>query len=118
MKWLTKKQINAAAKKSLRAAWRMSIEHWIQMCSVDEEEYDKASVHGRVSMSDVHCALCVRVKLGLGKCPFNKECDKDTLECFPEFHATLWNFGNRHMVLKKLVVAYNKKYGTKLRSKV
>lgn len=38
MKWLTQKQVNAAAKKSDKAALDCSIEHWQQICDATDEE--------------------------------------------------------------------------------
>ena len=58
MKWLTQKYIRKQAKKSKRAAIKVSVEHWRQLAEATEEELVKAVEKGQVSIGPEFCGLC------------------------------------------------------------
>lgn len=57
MKWLTKKQVEAAAKKGAKAAFKCSIKHWEQVCAASGEEAVGKVRRGGLIGSQT-CALC------------------------------------------------------------
>ena len=127
IKWITRKAVREAAKKSLRAAWRMSIEHWSQVCEAPQEEFMDALNAGKVNINACFCSLCQRVTLeGHKKCPFNIDCNNNRnggSSCFVEWdlanNSLYTNYNKfflilRHNVFHRLVVGYNKKYHTNL----
>ena len=60
MKWLTKKEIKRRAKKSYKDALLVSIEHHQQIAQSTRQEFFTAVGAGKVSISAVHCGLCIR----------------------------------------------------------
>lgn len=71
MNWLTTDQIKKAAKKSRKAALECSREHWRQLSEATAEELRTGVSRGLVSLTDAHCAMCIRHwKCGwCGTCP-------------------------------------------------
>jgi len=59
MRWLTTEEIERCSK-TRKGAWRVSVEHWFQIKSATREEFDKAVLSGKVSISAQHCGLCRR----------------------------------------------------------
>ena len=68
MKWITEKQIKAAAKKSHKAAIEMSKKHWMQVVTATKRELIDGYNKGLVDLWGTHCALCQRYSDGFGKC--------------------------------------------------
>jgi|GEM_PF-5499575 len=60
MKWLTEEEIKEAAKKSKRAAIKMSIRHWEQLHSVTLREFFEAEKKDLASIGGDYCSLCRR----------------------------------------------------------
>ena len=91
MNWLSKEQINAAAKESDQAALEMSIEHWQQIYDATDEEWGDGWGEDEVRVGQLHCALCRRY-LGSTcyKCPL-RENDANGWSrgnCVPQWMAT------------------------------
>lgn len=95
MKWLTQKYIKTQAKKSERAAIKVSWEHWEQLATATEKELRKALWGSRpkVTIGRNYCSLCQRYIVA-------KECcDECPIYCFstwtPVYHALYkWENGN------------------------
>lgn len=60
MKWLTAKEIRAAAEESPEAALACSVQHWEQLATATEEELREALDKDIVGLGRCDCALCVR----------------------------------------------------------
>lgn len=70
MKWLTQKEVKAAAKKSKKAAIACSVLHWEQILTATKEElcdfYDNRSDD---LVRSPYCALCCRFNDDAAECP-------------------------------------------------
>jgi len=72
MRWLLKKTIEKAAKKSDKAALDCTIKHWEQLASVSYEAYLRAVDRKDVSFYCRYCALCLRHYDHGTPCPLKK----------------------------------------------
>lgn len=74
MKWLTQKEIKAAAEKSKKAAIACSVLHWEQVLTATKEELLDFLVKKSESLIRwQYCALCVRCKNNCKPCPMPSE---------------------------------------------
>ncbi len=72
MEWITKEEVEKAAKESLRAAILCSIEHHQQLITASVKEIGKAWCECKVSIGSAFCALCQlceNMGKGCAKCP-------------------------------------------------
>lgn len=62
MKWLTVKEVRAAAKKSKRSAIACSKKHWWQLATATESETrEKEDSLANINLvAEEYCALCIR----------------------------------------------------------
>ncbi len=91
MKWITQKQIEAAARKSDNAAISMSMKHWWQVITATKKELIDGYNDEKVDIWGQHCALCERFCDGhCENCPLTIGSRSD---CCQEWkNATeLWN---------------------------
>lgn len=66
MKWLTQKEIKAAAKKSEKAAIACSVLHWEQILTATKRDFHEPSAG---TVYSIDCALCIRhMKHGRTQC--------------------------------------------------
>ena len=99
MRWLTRKQVKAAAKRGRKSALKCSYKHWHQISTATIEEFEKvANDNGFVKLTNdndmdvrcfirgyliqtTYCALCLKYYnlCALGKCPMNDRA------CFAEW---------------------------------
>ena len=88
MKWITRQQVNVAAKKSHEAAVAMSKKHWFQLSTATKAEIIKADNEGIVDTHASYCALCQRYisKLDCKNCPIKE----NSVSC-----CVLWQKANR-----------------------
>jgi hypothetical protein len=71
MKFLTKKEVSIAAKKSAKAALKCTIRHWEELSTCTETQ-----LRGKMNtLNDVYdiksscyCALCIRYNIACSKC--------------------------------------------------
>ena len=91
IKWLTQAEINKAAEKSKKAAILISIEHWKQIRSATEKQYEEAYFQKLVGDTNTYCGLCQRYQCR--QCPLSDE----SLKCCREWgnvrrtlHTTTW----------------------------
>ncbi len=79
MKWVTRKEVVAAGKKSKRAAIANCKKHWKQIATCTEKEFEVANDMGNVDIGDYYCALCQRY-VDCKDCPLytlNSQCCKE-----------------------------------------
>ena len=92
MRWVTEKQVRAAAKKSFEAAKAMSIKHWKQLVTAKAEELRGARKTNKADVDGYFCAFCGRFK-GFYQdgcrslCPLHKGSN-----CCPGYSAALEAF--------------------------
>ena len=60
MKWVTKKEVKAAAKRGRRAALKCTQKHWWQLKTATEDQLRAGRRSHRASIQSDRCALCVR----------------------------------------------------------
>ena len=72
MNWLTRKEVDAAAKKSKKAAIACSVLHWEQILSATKKDFRRLSneIH---PMSGLLCALCVRHEYNCAVCSLGRD---------------------------------------------
>jgi hypothetical protein len=90
MKWLTTKQLEAAANKSPLAAAECSYEHWMQIKTAGAKELRRALNKNLVAANCTFCALCQREGFvgrmrGCNNCPLKKS-TRGFLCCCQEYH--------------------------------
>jgi len=99
MKWITKNQVKAAAKKSHKAAVAMTKKHWHQLFTATKQEIIDAYRKGLVACDDDYCALCKRYhkNKSCNECPlkdsFPRSCCKewrDAVRKFDPYGGRLW----------------------------
>ena len=96
MKWMSEKYVKEQEPISDEAALLCSIEHYDQMLSASESEFQKGLAKGVVSIGSTHCALCQR-RHSTNKCVMeNDHCDGK--ECFSQWRHLFeacysWRYG-------------------------
>ena len=71
MKWITRKEVKQAAKKSRQTAIKMSIKHWQQLEGASFYELRNKQRSTPNILTENYCALCQRFKKNnrCGACP-------------------------------------------------
>lgn len=96
MKWLTRKQVEKAAKQGHKEAIEFSFKHWDQLLNATQKELARKLGKDEYLVYSSFCALCVRYfdgghedrdpGIGCGKCPL-----RDGKNAYGCQHNSLWD---------------------------